>query len=79
MLPQKVRDLMRWHPSLQNELDVRKQFTRAVVLWNDHYEFVHERDEAIKIAREKYENKVKHDHRDWFLQMQQMDKVMSYW
>ena len=54
------------------------QFTRAVVLWNDHYEFAHERDEAIKNAREEYENKVKREDREWFEKMKAMDRVTSY-
>ena len=78
MLPEKVRDFIKWHPSLCSLRDERVQFTKAVVMWNDHYEFVNERDEAIKTAREEYEKGVKNEHREWFIKMQQTDKVMSY-
>ena len=79
MLPEKVRDFIKWHPALREELDVRVQFTKAVVLWNDWYEFSSARDEKIKAASDLYEQDVKKKHREWFTKMKDMDHVASFW
>ena len=66
-------------PSLKTlEKDPRAQFTKAVIMWSDHYEFCQERTERVRGATQEFEEEKKREDRAWFSDMQAMDRHMSY-